>query len=58
MLTYTASVPLLDKTRPQSQVSPIIQQSQLMRLMILNQDLWFSLPALALLVAGIVGNRS
>ncbi|MEK7591514.1 MAG: hypothetical protein AAB489_04910 [Patescibacteria group bacterium] len=59
MLTYTAGVPLLDKNLPAvASLSPIIQQSQLMQLMILNQDLWFSLPALALLVAGIVGNRS
>ena len=35
----------------------MIQQSQLMQLMILNQDLWFSLPALLLLAAGFMGNR-
>lgn len=59
MLTYTAGVPLLDTNLPNvAALSPIIQQSQLMQFMILNQDLWFSLPALALLIAGIVGNRN
>ncbi|HLD71277.1 MAG TPA: hypothetical protein VI873_01525 [Candidatus Peribacteraceae bacterium] len=59
MLTYTAGMPLLDRNLPNvAALSPIIQQSQLMQFMILNQDLWFSLPALALLIAGIVGNRN
>ena len=59
LLTYTAGVPLLDTNLPNvATLSPIIQQSPLMQLMILNQDLWFSLPALALLAAGIVGNRN
>ena len=58
LLTYTAGVPLLDTNLPNvATLSPIIQQSPLMQLMILNQDLWFSLPALTLLVAGIVANR-
>ena len=59
MLTYTAGMPLLDANLPNvASLSSIVQQSQLMQFMILNQDLWFSLPALALLIAGIVGNRN
>lgn len=58
LVTYAAGVPLLDQNLPNvSALSPMIQQSQLMQLMILNQDLWFSLPALLLLAAGFMGNR-
>ncbi|MBI3331674.1 hypothetical protein HYZ99_01810 [Candidatus Peregrinibacteria bacterium] len=58
LVTYAAGVPLLDQNLPNVQsLSPVIAQSQLMQIMILNQDLWFSLPALLLLGAGILGNR-
>ncbi len=55
VLTYVSGVPMLDPNLTAiAAKSPVIQQSQLMQLMILNQDLWFSLPALALIVAGFV----
>lgn len=57
LLTYVSNVPLLDTAMPKlASLSPIIQQSMLMQLMILNQDLWFSLPAIVLIVAGFAGN--
>lgn len=58
LLTYAAGVPLLDTNLPNiASLSPIIQASPLMQLLILNQDLWFSLPALLLVAAGFIGNR-
>lgn len=59
ILTYVSGVPLLDTTLPTvSTLSPILQASPLMQLMIVNQDVWFALPAVALLAAGVMGNRS
>ncbi|MDB4978674.1 MAG: hypothetical protein JWM56_860 [Candidatus Peribacteria bacterium] len=59
LLTFVAGVPLLDMALAQSAaVSPLIQQSQLMQLMILNQDLWFALPAFLLIGVGFLSNRS
>ncbi len=53
LLTYVSGVPLLDFAFVQTAtLSPVIQQSQLMQLMILHQDLWFSLPAVVLIAAG------
>ncbi len=58
LLTYVAGVPLLDTNLPNvASLSPIIQGSPLMQLLTLNQDLWFSLPALLLVAAGLIGNR-
>lgn len=57
LLTYVTNLPLLDASMPHlSALSPIIQNSTLMQVMIFNQDLWFSLPALVLIVAGYMGN--
>ena len=58
LLTYVAGVPLLDANlQYSSAVSPIIQQSQLMQLMIVNQDLWFCFPAILLMVVGFLSNK-
>ena len=58
LLTYVAGVPLLDMTLANTaSLSPVVQQSQLMQLMILNQDLWFALPAIALIAAGFVNSE-
>lgn len=57
LLTYVSNLPLLDTTMPNlAALSPIIQQSWLMQLMILNQDLWFSFPAIVLIGAGVASN--
>jgi hypothetical protein len=58
LLTYVADVPLLSGLPQASSLSPIFAQSQLMQVMILNQDLWFSLPALLILAAGFLSNRA
>ncbi|MFA6522862.1 MAG: hypothetical protein WCS85_00635 [Candidatus Peribacteraceae bacterium] len=56
LLTYVTGVPILDMGMPQlASLSPVIQQSNLMQLMIFNQDLWFSFPALVLIGAGFAG---
>lgn len=58
LLVFVSNVPLLDSSITDSlSVSPIIQQSTLMQAMILNQDLWFSLPALLLLAVGFLHNE-
>jgi hypothetical protein len=55
ILTYIAGVPLLDMTLAKTVIlSPVIQQSQIMQIMILNQDLWFSLPAIVLIGVGFL----
>jgi hypothetical protein len=59
LLSFVAGVPLLDMTLAQNAaVSPLIQQSQFMQIMILNQDLWFAFPAFLLIAVGFIGNRS
>ena len=58
LLTFVAGSALLDVNLAQAEtVSPIIQQSKLMQLMILNQDLWFALPALLLLGVGFLSSE-
>jgi adenine/guanine phosphoribosyltransferase-like PRPP-binding protein len=58
LLTYVAGVPLLDMTlQNTAALSPVIQQSQLMQIMILQQDLWFALPALVLIGAGFMSSE-
>lgn len=58
VLTYVAGVPLLDMSLSKTAaLSPVIQQSQMMQIMLLNQDLWFSLPALLLIAVGFLSNR-
>ncbi|TSC58261.1 MAG: Uncharacterized protein Greene041619_692 [Candidatus Peregrinibacteria bacterium Greene0416_19] len=55
LLTYIAGVPLLDATvATASTLAPIVQQSELMKLMVVNQDLWFSLPAVLLIGVGMM----
>lgn len=58
LLTYIAGLPLLDASlATNASLSPIVQQSPLMQIMIFNQDLWFSLPALVLVVIGFLGRK-
>ena len=58
LLTYFSGMPLLDAT---AQASPaltgVMQQSTLMQLMIQNQDLWFTFPAIVLIGAGYLSNK-
>ncbi len=55
LLTFVAGAPLLDPTLGAKELfAPLMKQSQLVQAMILNQDLWFSLPALLLIGFGLV----
>src|SRR3989344_1564284 len=56
LLTFIASAPLLSSTLAATpSLSPLIAQSKLLEVMVINQDLWFSLPALLLVAAGFIG---
>ncbi|MDO8648232.1 MAG: hypothetical protein Q7R81_00435 [Candidatus Peregrinibacteria bacterium] len=58
VLTFVAGTPLLDPALSATpSLAPILAQSKLMQLMALNQDLWFSLPALLLIGIGFINNR-
>jgi len=55
LLTFVAGAPLLDPTLgAQALLQPLMKQSSLVQVMVLNQDLWFSLPALLLVGFGLV----
>jgi hypothetical protein len=59
LVTYLTESLLLNVTLAEAVlVSPIIQQSSLMQSMIIYQDLWFSMPAIAILVAGLFSSES
>ncbi|PIR48720.1 hypothetical protein COU80_03405 [Candidatus Peregrinibacteria bacterium CG10_big_fil_rev_8_21_14_0_10_55_24] len=58
LLTFLAGSALLDANLAQAAaVTPLFEQSKLMQLMILNQDLWFALPALLLVGVGFLSNE-
>jgi hypothetical protein len=53
LLAYASGLPILDFAAVQAApLSPVVQQSQLMQLLLLHQDLWFALPAVVLIGAG------
>jgi len=58
LLTFLAGGALLDANITQSAaVSPMFEQSKLMQMMLLNQDLWFALPALLLVGVGFLSSE-
>lgn len=58
LLTFIANAPLLDSSLHQTAtLSPIVQESVLMQIMITYQDLWFSLPAVLLIGVGLISNE-
>ena len=58
LMTFVAGSAILDATLAEStNMSPIIQQSKLMQLLIFNQDLWFALPAILLLGVGFLSSE-
>lgn len=58
LFSFIAGGPLLDAHIAESaNISTIIEQSNLMQMMILNQDLWFSLPALLLVGVGLLSSE-
>ena len=59
ILTYVTAVPLLEMKLASVQIlGPIVQQSQIMQLLIQNQDVAFTLPAIVLAVTGFIHNNS
>lgn len=55
LLTFITGSPLLDPSLgTQQALLPLMQTSGLVQVMVLNQDLWFSLPALLLVGFGLV----
>jgi hypothetical protein len=58
LLTFVAGAPLLDPTLGAKEILvPLMESSRLAQIMILNQDLWFCLPALLLVGFGLVGEE-
>jgi len=55
LLTFVAGAPLLDPSLGSKEVLvPLMQTSHLVQAMVLNQDLWFALPALLLVGFGLI----
>ncbi len=58
ILTYATGKGLLDMNLAISPgLVPFVQSSKLLLLMLLNQDIWFTLPALLVITAGFVQNE-
>ena len=57
ILTYVTGVPLLEMNLSTVlALGPVVQQSQVMQLLIQNQDVCFTLPAVILAVVGLTHN--
>lgn len=58
ILTYAAGSPILDTRMPASSVlAAAVADSKIMQALVLNQEIWFTLPALLLVVAGFLNNE-
>lgn len=58
LFIFVTDIPILDPAVDQNEtITAILDKSKLMQVMILNQDLWFSLPALLLIAVGFVSNE-
>ncbi len=58
LLTFVANVPLLDAGLAETAtLSPLLESSKLLQIMVFNQDLWFTLPALLILGVGLISNE-
>jgi hypothetical protein len=59
LLTYVADVPILSRSIMESAtIASLTKQSTLMTTMVTYQDLWFSGPALLILVTGFIGKEN
>ena len=57
LFVFVTDLPLLDPQIEKTEVvAALMKKSKLMQVMLLNQDLWFSLPALILIAVGFLGN--
>ena len=58
LFIFVADIQILDPNIENiAAIAPLLEKSKLMQVMILNQDLWFSLPALLLIVVGFLSNE-
>lgn len=58
LFIFVMDVRILDPAiESMEEISALLSNSKLMQVMILNQDLWFSLPALLLISVGFLGNE-
>ncbi len=58
ILTYAAGSGILDANFiANTGIAPLAQASTLMQLMILNQDIWYTLPAFLIIATGFVHNE-
>ena len=58
LFIFVSDVALLDPNLETLETAEaLMQKSRLMQIMLLNQDLWFSLPALILIAVGFVSNE-
>lgn len=59
LFIFVADVQILDPNIENIEsIAPLLQKSKLMQVMFLNQDLWFSLPALLLIAIGFLSNET
>jgi hypothetical protein len=59
LFIFVADVQILDPNMEHlANIAPLLEKSKLMQVMILNQDLWFSLPALLLIIVGFLSNEA
>ena len=57
ILTYAGGTGILDSALVTSSVlTPLVAGSALMQLLILNQDIWFTLPAFLIIAVGLIHN--
>ncbi len=57
VLSYAFGKGILDPTITSSSITQIAGSGIVMQVMILNQDIWFTLPAILLVVVGFLKNR-
>ncbi len=59
IIAYMGDSPILAmQISSSSSISPLVQQSTLLPMLLQNQDLWFALPALTLIGVGLLSNRA
>ena len=57
VMTYASGAGILDASIVgRASILPLVKQSTLMQLMILNQDIWFTLPAFLIIATGFIQN--
>lgn len=58
LFVFVTDISILDPAIEQNEtIAALLDKSKLMQVMILNQDLWFSLPALLLIAVGVLSNE-